>query len=140
MRRRPAIVLGSLFGLLAEPLKLQVADVTDQGARFAASGWHVQSIDGHDPDAIHAALEAAKAGRVRVRVRSHGRTIGRKLRRAERRDRCDRGRDRGDHRLQVRHDRRDDLRLRHVLARQWQVEHLALRQRPLSSRHARCSS
>ncbi|RYH03002.1 transketolase [Salipiger sp. IMCC34102] len=38
-----------------------LADETDQPARFAASGWHVQSIDGHDPDAIDAAITAAKA-------------------------------------------------------------------------------
>jgi transketolase len=41
--------------------KVSIADATDQGARFAASGWHVQSIDGHDPAAIDAALTAAKA-------------------------------------------------------------------------------
>lgn len=34
---------------------------TDQLARFAASGWDVTRIDGHDPEAIRAALEAAKA-------------------------------------------------------------------------------
>ncbi len=39
---------------------VDLADVTDQPARFAASGWHVQSIDGHDPDAIDAAIVAAK--------------------------------------------------------------------------------
>lgn len=33
----------------------------DQAMRFKASGWHVQSIDGHDPDAIAAAIEAAQA-------------------------------------------------------------------------------
>ena len=33
----------------------------DQGARFAASGWHVQSIDGHDTAAIADAIRAAKA-------------------------------------------------------------------------------
>ena len=32
----------------------------DQGARFAASGWHVQSIDGHDTAAIADAIRAAK--------------------------------------------------------------------------------
>ena len=32
----------------------------DQVARFKASGWHVQSIDGHDHAAIAAAIEAAK--------------------------------------------------------------------------------
>ena len=40
--------------------KVSMADVTDQGARFAAAGWHVQAIDGHDPAAIDAALQAAK--------------------------------------------------------------------------------
>jgi len=38
---------------------LTVSD--DQCARFAASGWHVQAIDGHDPKAIAAAISAAKA-------------------------------------------------------------------------------
>jgi len=32
----------------------------DQVARFKASGWHVQSIDGHDHAAVAAAIEAAK--------------------------------------------------------------------------------
>ncbi|TNC50802.1 transketolase [Rubellimicrobium rubrum] len=41
--------------------KVSIADETDQGARFAASGWHVQAIDGHDPTAIDAAIIAAKA-------------------------------------------------------------------------------
>ena len=36
---------------------------TDQPARFEACGWHVQEIDGHDPDAIDAAIAAAKADR-----------------------------------------------------------------------------
>ena len=34
---------------------------TDQGQRFAASGWHVQAIDGHDPAAIAEAISKAKA-------------------------------------------------------------------------------
>jgi transketolase len=33
----------------------------DQAARFAAYGWHVQGIDGHDPDAVAAAIGAAQA-------------------------------------------------------------------------------
>ncbi|MCH7487238.1 MAG: transketolase [Proteobacteria bacterium] len=33
----------------------------DQPARFRASGWDVQSIDGHDADAITRAIEAARA-------------------------------------------------------------------------------
>ncbi len=38
-----------------------MADVTDQVKRFQASGWHVQEIDGHDPEAIDAAIADAKA-------------------------------------------------------------------------------
>jgi transketolase len=34
---------------------------TDQAARFAASGWHVQKIDGHDFRQIAAAIAQAKA-------------------------------------------------------------------------------
>ncbi len=41
--------------------KVSLADATDQQARFAASGWHVQAVDGHDPEAIDAAIVAAKA-------------------------------------------------------------------------------
>ena len=41
--------------------KVSLTDSTDQLKRFEASKWHVQAIDGHDPDAIHAAIEAAKA-------------------------------------------------------------------------------
>ncbi|RJF69477.1 transketolase [Rhodopseudomonas palustris] len=33
----------------------------DQLARFAASGWATTRVDGHDPDAVAAAIEAAKA-------------------------------------------------------------------------------
>ena len=40
---------------------VSISDSTDQPARFAASGWHVQAIDGHDPAAIDAAITAAKA-------------------------------------------------------------------------------
>lgn len=42
------------------PTDLAVSD--DQLARFAAYGWRVQAIDGHDPAAIDAALQAARAG------------------------------------------------------------------------------
>jgi transketolase len=38
---------------------LAVSD--DQTARFRASHWHVQEIDGHDTDAIRAAIKAAQA-------------------------------------------------------------------------------
>lgn len=37
---------------------LAVSD--DQLARFTASGWEVTSVDGHDPDAVAAAIEAAQ--------------------------------------------------------------------------------
>ncbi|MFY0691829.1 MAG: transketolase [Paracoccaceae bacterium] len=39
---------------------VELSDKTDQVARFKASGWHVQEIDGHDPDAIDAAIVKAK--------------------------------------------------------------------------------
>ena len=32
----------------------------DQPARFAAAGWHVQSVDGHDAEAVARAIEAAR--------------------------------------------------------------------------------
>jgi len=32
----------------------------DQAKRFQASGWDAQAVDGHDPDAVAAALEAAR--------------------------------------------------------------------------------
>jgi transketolase len=40
--------------------KVEIADITDQKARFAASGWNVLSCDGHDPADIDRALTAAK--------------------------------------------------------------------------------
>ncbi|MBS0122669.1 transketolase [Thetidibacter halocola] len=40
--------------------KVSLSDRTDQVARFNAAGWHVQEIDGHDPEAIDAAIAAAK--------------------------------------------------------------------------------
>ncbi|MCK0094742.1 transketolase [Yoonia sp. F2084L] len=39
---------------------VDIADITDQPMRFKASGWHVQEIDGHDPEAIDAAITGAK--------------------------------------------------------------------------------
>ncbi|MEQ8401870.1 MAG: transketolase [Roseitalea porphyridii] len=39
---------------------INLADSTDQIARFEASGWTTEQIDGHDPDAIAAALERAQ--------------------------------------------------------------------------------
>ena len=41
---------------------VDIADRTDQVARFKASGWNVLEIDGHDPVAIDAALTQAKKG------------------------------------------------------------------------------
>ena len=40
--------------------KVSLSDRTDQIKRFRAAGWHVQEIDGHDPEAIDAAITAAK--------------------------------------------------------------------------------
>ncbi|MEM5476912.1 transketolase [Pacificibacter sp. AS14] len=39
---------------------VDLSDRTDQPMRFKAAGWHVQEIDGHDPEAIDAAITAAK--------------------------------------------------------------------------------
>ncbi len=39
---------------------VSMSDSTDQCARFAASGWATVRIDGHDPEAIAGALEAAR--------------------------------------------------------------------------------
>ncbi|RME16605.1 MAG: transketolase [Alphaproteobacteria bacterium] len=38
-----------------------VSTSMDQRKRFEAAGWHVQSVDGHDKEAIAAAIEAARA-------------------------------------------------------------------------------
>lgn len=38
-----------------------VSTSMDQPARFAAAGWHVQAIDGHDKAAISVAIKAAQA-------------------------------------------------------------------------------
>ncbi|RED13104.1 transketolase [Pontivivens insulae] len=40
--------------------KVSISDVTDQMARFEASGWSVFSCDGHDPEAIDEAIRQAK--------------------------------------------------------------------------------
>ncbi|MFB2553423.1 transketolase [Ensifer soli] len=39
---------------------ISIADSTDQHARFRAANWHTIAIDGHDPDAIAAAIEEAQ--------------------------------------------------------------------------------
>ncbi|GAB4261675.1 MAG: transketolase [Pararhodobacter sp.] len=41
--------------------KVSLSDITDQKARFAASGWDVFACDGHDPVDIDRAITAAKA-------------------------------------------------------------------------------
>ena len=40
--------------------KVSLADSTDQLARYAASGWNVTHVDGHDTQAVTAALEGAQ--------------------------------------------------------------------------------
>jgi transketolase len=40
--------------------KISLADSTDQVARVKASGWNATRIDGHDPEAIAVAIEAAR--------------------------------------------------------------------------------
>ncbi|PID36557.1 MAG: transketolase [Rhodobacterales bacterium] len=43
--------------------KVSLSDRTDQVARFKASGWQVIEVDGHDPEAIDAALTKAKSAK-----------------------------------------------------------------------------
>jgi transketolase len=43
--------------------KVSLSDATDQLARFAASGWEVRAIDGHDTAEIDAALTWAKSNK-----------------------------------------------------------------------------
>ncbi len=38
-----------------------IAFTEDRAARFRAYGWHVQSCDGHDPEAVASAIERARA-------------------------------------------------------------------------------
>jgi transketolase len=40
--------------------KVSLSDSTDQIARFNAAGWETMAVDGHDPEAIDAAMEASK--------------------------------------------------------------------------------
>jgi transketolase len=40
---------------------LALSDSTDQIARFEACGWNTIAVDGHDPDAIAAAVETARS-------------------------------------------------------------------------------
>ncbi|MCP5075904.1 MAG: transketolase [Rhodobacteraceae bacterium] len=43
---------------------IDISDVTDQKKRFKAAGWSVFECDGHDPDAIDAAINDAKNSRL----------------------------------------------------------------------------
>ncbi len=40
---------------------VSLSDSVDQGLRFQSYGWHVQTIDGHDPEAVAKATEQALA-------------------------------------------------------------------------------
>ena len=53
--------------------KVSLSDVTDQKKRFEASGWAVIDCDGHDPDAIDAAMTKAKKAKkpVMIACRTH---------------------------------------------------------------------
>ena len=48
--------------------KVSLADSVDQLARFEAAGWTASRIDGHDPEAVAAALEAAQAAQKPVLI------------------------------------------------------------------------
>ena len=50
-------------GLQIDGRTCDVCDPGDLGAKFAAFGWDVAEVDGHDLDALVAVLGAAKAGR-----------------------------------------------------------------------------
>ncbi len=50
-------------GLQIDGRTCDVCDPGDLGAKFAAFGWVVDEVDGHDLDALVAVLGAAKAGR-----------------------------------------------------------------------------
>jgi transketolase len=59
LRLKKLIVLYDDNGMSIDgPLTL--ADSVDQVKRFEAAGWAARRIDGHDPDAIAAAIESAK--------------------------------------------------------------------------------
>ena len=59
LKLRKLIVLFDDNGISIDgPLSL--ADSVDQVKRFEAAGWNASRIDGHDPDAIAAALETAQ--------------------------------------------------------------------------------
>jgi transketolase len=43
--------------------EISLSDVTDQKVRFKAAGWQVLECDGHDPEDISRAIEAAKSSK-----------------------------------------------------------------------------
>ncbi len=43
--------------------KVSLADSVDQLTRFEAAGWTASRVDGHDPEAVAAALEAARSAK-----------------------------------------------------------------------------
>jgi transketolase len=47
--------------LMTDDGAIDIALGDDVPARFRVSGWHVQEVDGHDPEAVAAALAQAKA-------------------------------------------------------------------------------
>jgi len=59
LRLKNLIVLWDDNGITIDG-KVGMSDSTDQLQRFAASGWNVSRIDGHDPAAILGALETAQ--------------------------------------------------------------------------------
>ena len=60
LRLGKLIVLWDDNGICIDgPTEMTTTD--DQQARFAASGWHVQSVDGHDHEAVATAIAAAQA-------------------------------------------------------------------------------
>jgi transketolase len=59
LKLRKLIVLWDDNGITIDG-KISLADSTDQIARFEASGWNAQRVDGHDRHAIIAALKSAQ--------------------------------------------------------------------------------
>ena len=60
LKLRKLVVLFDDNGITIDgPLSL--SDSVDQAKRFQAAGWATDSVDGHDPEAIAAALERAQA-------------------------------------------------------------------------------
>ncbi|RKY22087.1 MAG: transketolase [Planctomycetota bacterium] len=55
-------------GIQIDGFTKDVMDQGDLGAKYAAFGWHVQDVDGHDHAALHDALQTAKAVRGQPQV------------------------------------------------------------------------